>query len=128
MVTSRSGLTTVVLKNLSYCLTLDKWEQLPGCIPSACQQLVTHCQSQRWPRQPGSSALQAPGWPPQQGATSCKHMGSTQGRGTPVSVPGLADAEEEHRVPGTLSWSPFKQLFVPPWVVCAGESAPRVQV
>lgn len=127
--TSRSGLTSGLLKISPTASPWREWEAAawmhPQCLPAA-----GHISPE---------PMLASG---SQGAQVCRHMaglpnkepeaaagtwGASRGEESPVSVPGLADAEEEHRIPGTLSWAPFKQPFVPPWAVHAGEPALRVQ-
>lgn len=129
MVTSRSGLTSVVLKISPIASPWRKWETAAGmhpqCLPAACHVLPEAMLASASPgAQSAGTGLAFPSTEPEAAART---RGESGGEGTPVSIPGLADAEEEHRVPGTLSLAAFKQPFVPPWVVCAGEPALKVQ-
>lgn len=127
VVTSRSCLITVVLKISPTASPWSKRETAacmhPYCLPAACHILQSQC----WPRT--ATELRSAGtwlaFPRREPEAAARIWGASGREGTPVTVPGLADAEEEHKVPGTPSWAPFKQPFVTPWVVCAGEPALR---
>lgn len=115
MVTSRSGLTSAVLKISPTASPGGNGKQLPGSIPSACQQLVTYAQSQCWPQ--AARELRSAGtwlaFPSREPEAAAGTWGASGGEESPVSVPGPADAEEEHRVPGTVSSSIQTALCAP---------------